>query len=398
MRINVLRRQRERQAAGELHLWPIGLVLVSAFLLTVAGLAGLSWLAWAVLNYPRIERSSGISLHDTVSVVQVVLATVAGVGALVALIVAYRKQKVAEADSAHDRTRVFNERFTAVASQLGDERPAVRLAGVHAMSGLADDWIGNRQTCVDVLCAYLRLPYEPDPGEDAPTPERSRFQANREVRQTVIRILAAHLQGDATVSWQGLNLDFTGIVFDEADFSGAIFSDGKVSFKNAEFTGNIDFLNAEFCGADVTFEAARFVAGVARFDSKFSGGNVSFAHANFTGGLIQFSSTFAGSWVQFFDATFSGGTVHYFARFTAGYVGFGVSKFNGSTVSFSGSEFSGGEVDFSATSFSGGKVDFTDAIFRGGKVSFSEVRDWSAPPAGLDITHPPKGVGPVNFA
>ena len=31
---------------------------------------------------------------------------------------------------------------------------AVRLAGMYAMAGLADDWKENRQTCVDVLCAY----------------------------------------------------------------------------------------------------------------------------------------------------------------------------------------------------------------------------------------------------
>lgn len=89
----------------------------------------------------------------------------AGAGALVALVVAYRRQKVAEADSVHDQARVLNERFTAIAAQLGDAQPAVRLAGVHAMAGLADDWQANRQTCIHVLCAYLRMPYEPDPDE-----------------------------------------------------------------------------------------------------------------------------------------------------------------------------------------------------------------------------------------
>ena len=65
---------------------------------------------------------------------------------------------------AEQRTRTLNERFDTVAEQLGsDKPPAVRLAGVHAMAGLADDWQDNRQTCIDVLCAYLRMPYEPDP-------------------------------------------------------------------------------------------------------------------------------------------------------------------------------------------------------------------------------------------
>jgi hypothetical protein len=50
------------------------------------------------------------------------------------------------------RVRVLNERFATAAEQLGsDKPPAVRLAGVYAMAGLADDWADNRQTCIDVL-------------------------------------------------------------------------------------------------------------------------------------------------------------------------------------------------------------------------------------------------------
>lgn len=117
-----------------------------SFTVAVVGLAGLAWLAWALLGLAGYRRHGAPALKDTVSVLQLVFATVAGAGALVALIVAYRRQKVAEADSNHDRTRVFNERFTAIATQLGDAQPAVRLAGVHALAGLADDWKQNRQT------------------------------------------------------------------------------------------------------------------------------------------------------------------------------------------------------------------------------------------------------------
>jgi hypothetical protein len=56
-------------------------------------------------------------------------------------------------------TRTLNERFATAADQLGSDKPAVRLAGVHAMAGLADGWEANRQTRVDVVCAYLRMPY-----------------------------------------------------------------------------------------------------------------------------------------------------------------------------------------------------------------------------------------------
>jgi hypothetical protein len=37
----------------------------------------------------------------------------------------------------------------------------VRLAGVYAMGELADDWQAGQQACIDVLCAYLRMPYTP---------------------------------------------------------------------------------------------------------------------------------------------------------------------------------------------------------------------------------------------
>src|SRR5215469_9767335 len=166
-------------------------------------------------------------------------------------------------------TRTLNERFATAAEQLGSDRPTVRLAGVYAMAGLADDWEENRQTCVDVLCAYLRMPYEPDPGQDAPESQRLAFHTAREVRHTVIRVIAAHLREDARasrpgldfttraitahsgknagVSWQGLNFDFTGVVFDGGNFRGAQFSAGRVSFQNSEFSGGrTDFFRARF--------------------------------------------------------------------------------------------------------------------------------------------------------
>src|SRR6266702_4965989 len=113
------------------------------------------------------------------------------------------------------RTRTLNERFATAAGQLGsDKPPPVRLAGVYAMAGLADDWEENRQTCVDVLCAYLRMPYEPNPGRDAPEPQRLAFQASWEVRHTIIRLIGAHLRPGHVASWEHLNFDFTGVVFD----------------------------------------------------------------------------------------------------------------------------------------------------------------------------------------
>jgi hypothetical protein len=141
---------------------------------------------------------------------------------------------------AEQRTRTLNERFAAAAEQLGNDKPpTVQLAGLYAMAGLADDWQENRQTCVDVLCACLRMPYKPDPGPDAPPEERLAFESNHEVRHTLVRVITAHLWDGVAASWQGLALDFTGTVFDGGSFAGARFSGGWVSFVNAKFCGDM---------------------------------------------------------------------------------------------------------------------------------------------------------------
>jgi uncharacterized protein YjbI with pentapeptide repeats len=381
---------------GPPRLWRIGYALAACFLVALAGLAALWALALLLLHHPTLPRSHVISVHDTVGVAQLVFASVAGAGALVALVVAYRRQRVSEASSAHDRTRVFNERFTTIAAQLGDGQPAVRLAGVHAMAGLADDWAENRQTCVDVLCAYLRLPYDPDPGDDAEPAERSAYRANREVRHTIIRLIGAHLREGAAVSWQGLDLDFTGAVFDGGDFNGARFSAGIVRFGGASFSGDVvSFDRAKFSGGAVNFVNAKFSGGLVSFRlAEFSGDGVRFDIAEFSGGAVNFvNAKFSGGRVTFHGAEFSGGAVDFDrAKFSGGAVGFGLAEFSGGAVRFYVAEFSGGEVSFGGAKFSGGEVSFGGAKFSGGEVDFRDPREWSQPPIFDWKGAPPTGV------
>ena len=325
---------------------------------------------------------------------------------------------------AEQRTRTLNERFDTVAEHLGsDKPPAVRMAGVYAMTGLADDWQDHRQTCVDVLCAYLRMPYEPEPGDDAPVEKRLAFQASREVRHTVIRVIAAHLNGTAPVSWCGLNFDFAGAVFDGGDFSGAKFSGGTVNFTGAEFPGGtVNFAGAEFSGGTVNFAGAKFSgARVNFFLAKFSGAKVDFAGAKISGGTVNFGyAGFSGGPVNFTSAKFSGAAVHFFhskftgespkftgadtsggmvffhaAEFSGGTVSFSRAEFSSETVDFAGAEFSGGTVNFADAEFPDGTVDFAGAEFSGGTVDFSRVASWTQPPdfgSGFDMSHPPAGV------
>jgi uncharacterized protein YjbI with pentapeptide repeats len=382
------------------RLWRIGYALAVCFGAAVAGLALLWWVALVLLHHPGLAPSKTITVKDSVGVAQLVFASVAGAGALVALVMAYRRQRVAEvatvvdkerweATAAHDRTRLLNERFTAIATQLGDGQPAVLLAGVHAMAGLADDWEENRQTCVDVLCAYLRLPYDPDPGEDATPADRAAYRANREVRHTIIRLIRDHLlpDADAAVSWQGLNLDFTGVVFDGGDFAGARFSDGIVRFGGASFvSGEVSFGRARFSGGTVDFGGAGF-----------SGGTVDFVFAGFSGSKVNFGrAKFSGSKVNFGRAEFSGAEVIFSgaAMFPGGIAVFrGGAVFSGGTVDFRNARFSGGTVGFGGARFSGGTVGFGDARFSGGTVDFRGAHGWWSQPPVFDWEDaPPAGV------
>ncbi len=81
------------------------------------------------------------------------------------------------------------------------------------------------------------------------------------------------------MSWQGLNFDFTGVVFDGGNFTSAEFTGGEVSFDGAMFSG----------GGEVRFDGAEFTGGRILFNgARFAGGTVDFSRARFAGGTVDF--------------------------------------------------------------------------------------------------------------
>ncbi|MER5302224.1 pentapeptide repeat-containing protein [Streptomyces lasiicapitis] len=350
---------------------------------------------WDLLGARELKPERRIDSKTLFDLVKLAFGVVAGAGALVALIVAYRRQRVDEDGALRDTTRLHTERFTTAVSQLGEESAAVRLGGVHALAGLADDAPTRdlRQTCIDVLCAYLRLPYTAETALPSDDPQaRHTYLALREVRHTVIRLIRDHLclDADHPHCWCGHDLNFTGTVFDGADFRGAVFSSGTVAFTEAEFSGGTaDFRGVVFSGAAVDFCLAVFSGGTldAR-GAKFSDGRIDFYGAEFSGCLVHFSRTeFSGSTVGFMSTVLSDGLVEFVgAQFSAGTVDFrGVvlsggrlaftdAVFSGSTVDFHSAEFSGSDVEFRRAKFSGGTVRFIYADFSGGTVSFVRAR------------------------
>ncbi|MBA2949596.1 pentapeptide repeat-containing protein [Streptomyces himalayensis] len=380
MRSNLARRRAERRG---LRLWPVGPVLALAFTTAIAVAAAVFFAGWDLLGVQGLKPEHRLTSKTLFDLVKLSFGVVAGAGALVALVVAYRRQRVDEDGALREATRLHTERFTTAVSQLGEESAAVRLGGVHALAGLADDAPTRelRQTCIDVLCAYLRLPYTAEadlPSGDADA--RHAYLALREVRYTVIRLIRDHfrLAPEHPHSWQGHDLDFTDVVFDGGDFSGAEFSGGTVRFDDATFSGGtVDFKGATFSGGTVDFTRARFSGGTVDFRyATFSGGWVDFWRATFSGGTVFFTrARFSGSAVSFIEATFSGGTVHFRdAPFSGGTVDFKGATFSGGTVDFNGATFSDSSVYFIEATFSGGTVHFRDATFSGDTVFFTRAR------------------------
>jgi uncharacterized protein YjbI with pentapeptide repeats len=345
-----------------------------------------------LLDFQEIDSTAKLDAKTLFDLVKLSFGVVAGAGALVALVVAYRRQRVDEAGAHREATRLHTERFGQAVEQLGSDSPAVRLGGVHALAGLADDAPDDslRQTCIDVLCAYLQLPFTPDPGDDpAHQEEHHRYLAFRKVRHTILRLIGDHYRRPRGThrSWQGCDLDLTGVTIDgDMDFGGATFDDGRVNFAGATFSGGtVDFLGASFSGGRVTFAGATFSGGTVSFHAaEFSSGTVDFLGASFSSGTVSFhGATFSGGTVSFHGATFSSGTVSFYgatfssdmvdfhgATFSSGRVTFAGASFSGSTVNFHGATFSGGTVVFDNASFSGSTVVFLGATFSGGTVVF----------------------------
>ncbi|WP_432509337.1 hypothetical protein [Kineococcus auxinigenes] len=174
------------------------------------------------------------------------------------------------------REEQYGERYQAAASQLGHSSAAVRLAGVYAMSRLADEWSNQRQACIDVLCAYARTSFEHSQIDE------------RQVRRAIAEEVFRRLQ-TSEPSWAGQRIDLSGAYIEDLQFphrvlrnlrmDGAWFEGfnvlsraqvvGAVSFRGAHFSGSFRLLTSAnddsfISFADCEIAGKRFHVGVSR--------------------------------------------------------------------------------------------------------------------------------------
>ncbi|MYW97456.1 S8 family serine peptidase [Amycolatopsis rubida] len=252
-------------------------------------------------------------------------------------------------------TYVYDSDRKAV-DQLGSDKAPVRLGGLYALERLAQDNPDPtlRQTIVNVLCAYLRMPHElpgdaPDANANAATHITHReLQQEHQVRLTAQRILTAHLNpGDTeeqplATFWPDVDLDLTGAVLTAFNLAGCHLRAAK--FDEAWFEGITHFSRALFQHS-ASFGEAVFTGFAFFTETKFT-------KASFT--KSQFADA---AW--FGKATFTGNAWFTDTRFLNA-AGFTDARFRG-LAWFSRARFEG-DAGFSGSSFTH-TPDFDDALF-----------------------------------
>ncbi len=313
----VVANHRGQRIAGWPLLWATALVVLLGLAVATVASWLLGMIAFGVLpsgQWWEVGPAQGD--EGWLAPVKVALAVAAGVGGAVALVVAYRKQSLAErderrqlADSQRAQERAYLDQYRGAVEQLGHANATVRLAGTYALANLADAWVERRQQCVDVLCAHLRTPWSP-----------AGRNGEEQVRSTIVRLIGVHLltgpRPEGYASWSGLSLDLSRAHLPGSDWSkcniselnlyGSTVTEG-VGFEESTFTGAANFKDATFLGG-LSCQQATF-----KVSPVFHGTSI-VRVANFSQTLFSEGGWFVGS--QFsHGASFSSAQFHGHALF-----------------------------------------------------------------------------------
>ena len=329
--------------------WPIRRALTVTLVLAVLCVTILYFAGIRLLGNPQIARSKSLSTDDLFNLLKLIFAVIAGIGGVVALVVAYRRQKaleeqtrlavrtqfhaeqVAQADAYDATERRVTDLYGQSVEQLGSSKAAVRLGGLYSLERLAQGYEQQRQAVIDVVCAYLRMPFQATlaDGNYDLLPESSSTtnsativdKEELQVRLAAQRLIARHLRpgseaspgsvstywGDVRVDLNGAYLieaDFTDCQFSEADFSEARFSSGRTRFANSNFKKVALFSDVKF-ESSVDFSGTTFEEG-ASFGGCYFVGQVSFREAKFKGNTGFNSARFDD--LAFFEKVIFSGT------------------------------------------------------------------------------------------
>ncbi|MEV5241946.1 pentapeptide repeat-containing protein [Streptomyces cinnamoneus] len=281
-----MRPKQQRRSAPRIRWWWVVLAF-TAVLIAV-------WATTAALMPQTLHAPQGNErVKERIEVVRTGLAAGAGVGAAITVLLAFRRQhhhEEATERSDYDASeRRITELYTKAVEQLGSPQAPVRLGGLYALERLGQAVISHRQTIVNVICAYLRMPYTPPADAALPPSEvqgrgfqqavwRSRQTARAlirgktdnqrcqelQVRLTAENILIDHLRippdrQESTAAdkrfWNGIHIDLSHATLIDWDF--LLCQVASANFSHATFTGPACFSHTSFEGP-VWFYGATF--------------------------------------------------------------------------------------------------------------------------------------------
>lgn len=300
------------------------------------------------------------------NIVKIALTLVGGVGAVAYLVIKYQERQQAGRAEKREKDRTVDTKVQDAINQLGSDKASTRIAGVYALTDIADRYKDSyRQRVVDILCGYLRSDrssYAPDrsrqPVKNASGHLVESVASDEAVESTILSVMRDRLRKERkddktgkTIVRQTVDDDqlWCACTFDlhEATFHGAVdltYSTFECVpyFRGTKFERGADFSRATFTrgtyfgGATFTrgtyFGGATFTRGALFHRATFTRGAV-FDGAHFASDAIFGGATFAGG-ARFRGATFAGGTYFRGATFTRG-ADFGGVEFRASAA-FSG--------------------------------------------------------------
>ncbi|MFD6640308.1 pentapeptide repeat-containing protein [Micromonospora chalcea] len=342
-----------------LKLW-LGMLasLIGVSLLLFALVVG----PWLLTRHPQHGLTSEEELKAKNDVRTTLVQTLAGLAVAGGLLVTYRtfQHNRVEQDRSYRlrQAEQVNEFSAKAFEQLGHEKAPVRLGALYSLVNIAQNNPHQRQTVVDVICSYLRMPY---PFAESAEPITQEGAQELQVRLTAQRLLAEHLRVPAGVAvrdaqqlevspelsfWPGMKIHLAGA--DLFDFSLKRSSVVGGNFSNATFRGDVEFNFTAFDGY-VDFSEATF-AGGAFFGGAMFRGEAAFPLAMFRRQALFRRAHFSRK-TSFAVASFSVGAIFSECEFRNA-IYFDEAKFYGLT-SFASATFAA-NVYFGGTSFSGG--------------------------------------------
>src|SRR4051794_12429289 len=141
-------------------------------LLTYLGLAigaAAVFIIWGLPSVLTRQPDHGLTAEQELKAKNDVRTTlvqaVAGLAVAGGAIVTYRtfRHTRLEQDRAYElnQSQQVTETYAKAVEQLGHDQAPVRLGALYSLVSLAQDTPPRRQTVIDVLCAYLRMPFAP---------------------------------------------------------------------------------------------------------------------------------------------------------------------------------------------------------------------------------------------